>query len=377
MANQGAATSTKLFAVGSEYADALHFAVLTPNLTLRGLEWVEEDWRKVRVDSRWPARMVSMGRDMYLCGESFIDRIRWDEEERQVYQTAVIDDTKEQLLGSGTPIPIYSDQGQLLFYYGGDVYSCDTSKEPCSTKIIHSDICDRFEAGVCVLDKCVYFVGGTKRKVRMCGGIEHKSYVETGETKVVDVDSGQWSTLAPVPQPGKYQALAYNGKIFAIERICSNMYIYDRTANTWASTMDGIPEWYRHRGTYHAVAHNGQIFAMECEWGDLYIYDIGENSWTPKITKPGELIPASTKPGESIPTMVVSGSSIVCLFQTDWQVTFNKDEVFEEQDYYFPTMLFSFEDGKWQHLDTCHDSNNKSILYYWLDDCGISLLNTK
>ena len=31
----------------------------------------------------------------------------------------------------------------------------------------------------------------------------------------------------------------------------------------------------------------------------------------------------------------------------------------------------------WQHLDTCHDSNNKSILYYWIDDCGISLLNTK
>ena len=153
--------------------------------------------------------------------------------------------------------------------------------------------------GVVVVDNKIYAIGG----VGTMG-----AYVGTNEC--YDPKTDKWITLASMPTPQAYFAIAaYQGKIYCIsDEAVSATEVYDIASNSWSKasildTLDG--------GRLYAHVVDGKIFVLNISTLRLYMYNPVTDAWTEKTRIPTNI---ATHAGTIVSTLVDDKINVIGIF---------------------------------------------------------------
>lgn len=124
-------------------------------------------------------------------------------------------------------------------------------------------------------------------RLYVVGGFTAVTNVPTDEVQVYDLQTHQWSTARPLPNPrGGHVAVVLNGKIHvfgggnSVSTIADHS-MYDPVTNTWRE-LAPLP---RAEGSPAAVVVEGKIYVIGgrsgfSDFGDVYIYEAETDTWS-------------------------------------------------------------------------------------------------
>jgi N-acetylneuraminic acid mutarotase len=125
------------------------------------------------------------------------------------------------------------------------------------------------------------------RRLYVIGGFTAVTNVPTDEVQVYDLQTQQWSTASPLPNPrGGHAAVVLNDRIHvfgggnSVSTIADHSE-YDPATNTWRE-LAPLP---RAEGSPAAIVVDGKIYVIGGrsgydDFGDVYIYDPGTDNWS-------------------------------------------------------------------------------------------------
>jgi N-acetylneuraminic acid mutarotase len=128
---------------------------------------------------------------------------------------------------------------------------------------------------------------GIGTSVYVIGGFGGATNVPTSRVRVLDVSSGRWRDVAPLPAPrGGHAAALLGGRIHvlgggnAVSTIADHS-VYDPATNSWSEAAP-LP---RPEGSPAAVVRDGKLYAIGGrsgleDYGDAYVYDPLTDSWS-------------------------------------------------------------------------------------------------
>jgi N-acetylneuraminic acid mutarotase len=124
-------------------------------------------------------------------------------------------------------------------------------------------------------------------RLDVVGGFIAVTNVPTNEVQAYDLQTQQWSTASPLPNPrGGHAAVVLDDKIHvfgggnSVSTIADHSE-YDPTTNTWRE-LSALP---RAEGSPAAVVVAGKIYVMggrssSSDFGDVYVYDPETDMWS-------------------------------------------------------------------------------------------------
>jgi N-acetylneuraminic acid mutarotase len=134
------------------------------------------------------------------------------------------------------------------------------------------------------------------RSVYVIGGFGGATNVPSPKVSVLDVGSGRWRDVAPLPAPrGGHAAVVLDGRIHVLgggnaSTTLADHAVYDPATNSWSEAAP-LP---RSEGSPAAVVLGGKIYAIGGrsgleDYGDTFVYDPQADRWSrgPRIPPRG------------------------------------------------------------------------------------------
>jgi hypothetical protein len=202
-------------------------------------------------------------------------------------------DTDSWILGSAAPLPTRSEGAAAThggYFYavggrsGGPLADLDRYAVETDTWVsLASMATPRRGLGAAVVGNALYAIGGSSG-ASPCAG------VPLATVERYDIDSDQWTTVAPLPSPrSDLAAYAHGGKIYvfggctgSVVAVTNAVDVYDPVSDTWSTAPADMPTA---RSSIYAVgAKGGTVYVIGGQAGGLQLttneaYKLAADSW--------------------------------------------------------------------------------------------------